>query len=37
VVGQGNTYEETLLDVKSAIYYHIEIFGEEVLEAETNF
>ena len=32
VVGQGNTYEEALADVKSAIACYIEIFGEEMLE-----
>jgi predicted RNase H-like HicB family nuclease len=34
VVGQGDTYEEALSDVKSAIRFHIETFGEEVLELE---
>lgn len=34
VVGQGNTYEEALADVKSAIHFHIETFGKEVLEIE---
>jgi predicted RNase H-like HicB family nuclease len=34
VVGQGDTYEEALLDVKSAIRFHIETFGREVLEVE---
>ena len=34
VVGQGDTYEEALSDVKSAIQFHIETFGEEVLELE---
>lgn len=34
VVGEGNTYEEALMDVKSAIAFHIETFGEEVLEDE---
>lgn len=34
VVGQGNTYEEALADVKSAIRFHIESFGEKVLEVE---
>ena len=34
VVGQGDTYEEALSDVKSAIRLHIETFGEEVLEIE---
>lgn len=32
VVGEGNTYEEALEDVKSAIQFHIESFGKEVLE-----
>ncbi len=32
VVGQGDTYEEALADVKSAIKFHIETFGEEVME-----
>jgi predicted RNase H-like HicB family nuclease len=30
VVGEGNTYEEALTDVKSAIRCHIETFGNEV-------
>jgi predicted RNase H-like HicB family nuclease len=34
VVGQGDTYEEALADVKSAIHFHIESFGEKVLEVE---
>ncbi len=34
VVGQGDTYEEALADVKSAIRFHIETFGKEVLEVE---
>jgi len=34
VVGQGNSYEEALADVKSAIKFHIETFGQEVLESE---
>jgi predicted RNase H-like HicB family nuclease len=34
VVGQGDTYEEALADVKSAIRFHIESFGEDVLEVE---
>jgi predicted RNase H-like HicB family nuclease len=32
VVGEGSTYEEALLDVKSAIVFHIETFGPEVLD-----
>ncbi|MBM4056102.1 MAG: type II toxin-antitoxin system HicB family antitoxin [Planctomycetes bacterium] len=34
VVGQGNTYEEALSDVKSAIRFHIESFGEDVFEVD---
>jgi predicted RNase H-like HicB family nuclease len=32
VVGEGDTYEEALADVKSAIAFHIETFGDEVLD-----
>jgi predicted RNase H-like HicB family nuclease len=35
VVGEGDTYEEALADVKSAIAFHIETFGQEVLEGNT--
>jgi predicted RNase H-like HicB family nuclease len=34
VVGEGDTYEEALTDVKSAIKFHIDTFGEDVLEVE---
>ena len=34
VVGQGDTYEEALSDVKSAIKFHMEIFGDEVFEID---
>ncbi len=34
VVGDGDTYEEALEDVKSAIRFHIETFGEDVFEPE---
>jgi len=34
VVGEGDTYEEALADVKSAIKFHIKTFGPEVLEGE---
>ena len=29
IVGEGETYEEALADVKSAIRFHIETFGAE--------
>ena len=32
VVGQGDTYEAALADAKSAIQFHIETFGPQVLE-----
>lgn len=32
VVGEGDTYEDALNDVRSAIAFHIETFGESVLE-----
>ena len=35
VVGEGNTYEEALADVKSAIQFHVETFGSQILESET--
>ena len=34
VVGQGDTYEGALSDVKSAIRFHIETFGEDVLDID---
>jgi len=35
VVGQGDTYEEALADVKSAVRFHMETFGTDVLDVET--
>jgi predicted RNase H-like HicB family nuclease len=35
VIAEGDTYEEALADVKSAIQFHIETFGKDVLNAET--
>lgn len=32
VVGEGDTYESAVADVTSAIEFHIETFGTEVLE-----
>jgi predicted RNase H-like HicB family nuclease len=34
VVGQGDTYEEALADVKSAITFHIQTFGPDVAASE---
>ena len=32
VIGAGDSYEEALSDVKSAINFHLETFGSEVLD-----
>ena len=34
VVGAGDSYEEAVADVKSAISFHIETFGPEVVETD---
>jgi predicted RNase H-like HicB family nuclease len=34
VVGQGDTYESALDDVKSAIHFHVETFGTQVLDMD---
>lgn len=34
VVGEGDTYEAALEDVKSAIQFHMETFKEEIFETE---
>jgi predicted RNase H-like HicB family nuclease len=31
IVAEGDTYEEALADVRSAIRFHIETFGRDVL------
>lgn len=35
VIGQGDSYEEALADVRSAIRFHIETFGAEVFDEES--
>jgi predicted RNase H-like HicB family nuclease len=35
VVAEGDTVEEVLRDVESAIRFHIETFGDDVLESES--
>ena len=35
IVGEGDSYEEALADVKSAIAFHIETFDVDVLEDES--
>jgi predicted RNase H-like HicB family nuclease len=34
VVGQGDSYEEALADVQSAIRFHVDSFGASVLDIE---
>jgi predicted RNase H-like HicB family nuclease len=34
VVGQGDSYEDALSDVKSAIRFHVESFGKAVLDVD---
>jgi predicted RNase H-like HicB family nuclease len=34
VVGEGDTYEEAFSDVKSAICFHLDTFGPDVLEID---
>jgi predicted RNase H-like HicB family nuclease len=34
VVGEGDSYEEAVEDVKSAIKFHIETFGDDSLEGD---
>ena len=33
VVGEGDTYQEALADVRSAIAFHVETFGADVITA----
>ncbi len=33
-LAKGNTYEEALTDVKSALQFHIETFGSDVIESD---
>ncbi|MBV9689755.1 MAG: hypothetical protein JO202_08575 [Ktedonobacteraceae bacterium] len=35
VIAEGDTYDEALADVESAIRFHIETFGNEALETES--
>lgn len=35
VIGEGDSYEQALADVKSAIAFHIETFGEDILEDDS--
>ena len=35
VVGEGDTYEDALADVQSAIRFHVETFGKEVFDLDS--
>ncbi|MCE5197460.1 MAG: type II toxin-antitoxin system HicB family antitoxin [Armatimonadota bacterium] len=35
VVGEGDTYEDALADVTSAIRFHLETFGDEALDTDS--
>jgi predicted RNase H-like HicB family nuclease len=35
VVGEGDSYDEALADVKSAIRFHLETFGEDEFQTES--
>ena len=35
VVGEGETYAEALADVRSAIRFHIDTFGDDVLDGDS--
>ena len=35
VIGQGDTYEQALADVKSAIQFHLETFGPDALDSDS--
>ncbi|HLY63313.1 MAG TPA: type II toxin-antitoxin system HicB family antitoxin [Terriglobia bacterium] len=34
VVGEGDTYDEAVADLKSAIKFHVKTFGAEVLDVK---
>lgn len=34
VIGQGDTFDDALADVKSAMAFHVETFGTEALETD---
>jgi predicted RNase H-like HicB family nuclease len=35
IVGEGDSYDEALSDVRSAIKFHLETFGAEALKEES--
>ncbi|MBM3263687.1 MAG: type II toxin-antitoxin system HicB family antitoxin [candidate division Zixibacteria bacterium] len=34
VVGQGDTFDDALADARSALLFHLEVFGVEALDTE---
>jgi predicted RNase H-like HicB family nuclease len=36
VVGEGDTYDDAMADVKSAIQFHVETFGSSVLPEDSS-
>ena len=36
IVGEGDSYDEALADVKSAIQFHMESFGPDVLNTDAS-
>jgi predicted RNase H-like HicB family nuclease len=34
VVGEGDSYEDALRDVQSALKFHLETFGKDVLDGD---
>lgn len=34
ILAQADTYEDALKDIRSAIHFHIETFGSEILDEE---
>lgn len=34
VVGQGDTYEQALADAESAVRFHIDTFGRDVIDSQ---
>jgi len=35
IVGEGDSYDEAMADVRSAIRFHIDTFGDQVIESES--
>jgi predicted RNase H-like HicB family nuclease len=35
VIGEGDSYEEAMADVKSAIRFHVKTFGKEMLQPDS--